>query len=94
MTHSTKRIATIHTQNHHTSHKTYRKSHKTYHKSHKTYHTSHKSHMIHDMQTSLDAFSSLPTLEAVYEMILNVPASESRQQICILKHIGYVWAKL
>ena len=70
MTHSTKRIATIHTQNHHTSHKTYHKSHKTYHKSHKTYHTSHKSHMIHDMQTSLDAFSSLPTLEAVYEMIL------------------------
>ena len=67
MTHSTKRIATIHTQNHHTSHKTYHKSHKTYHKSHKTYHTSHKSHMIHDMQTSLDAFSSLPTLEAVYE---------------------------
>ena len=60
MTHSTKRIATIHTQNHHTSHN-------TYHKSHKTYHTSHKSHMIHDMQTSLDAFSSLPTLEAVYE---------------------------
>lgn len=60
MTHSAKRIATIHTQNHHTSHK-------TYHKSHKTYHTSHKSHMILDMQTSLDAFSSLPTLEAVYE---------------------------
>ena len=67
MTHSAKRIATIHTQDHHTSHKTYHKSHKTYHKSHKTYHTSHKSHMIHDMQTSLDAFSSLPTLEAVYE---------------------------
>ena len=60
MTHYTKRIATIHTQNHHTSHK-------TYHTSHKTYHTSHKSHMIHDMQTSLYAFSSLPTLEAVYE---------------------------
>ena len=60
MTHSTKRIATIHTQIHHTSHK-------TYHTSHKTYHTSHKSHMIHDMQTSLYAFSSLPTLEAVYE---------------------------
>ena len=60
MTHSTKRIATIHTQKHHTSHK-------TYHKSHKTYHTSHKSHMIHDMQTSLYAFSSLPTLEAVHE---------------------------
>ena len=60
MTHSTKRIATIHTQIHHTSHK-------TYHTSHKTYHTSHKSHMIHHMQTSLYAFSSLPTLEAVYE---------------------------
>ena len=53
MTHSTKRIVTIHTQIHHTSHK--------------TYHTSHKSHMIHHMQTSLYAFSSLPTLEAVYE---------------------------
>ena len=31
MTHSTKRIATIHTQIHHTSHKTYHKSRKTYH---------------------------------------------------------------
>ena len=59
MTHSTKRIATIHTQN--SSHITQNLSH------HTKLITSHKSHMIHDMQTSLDALSSLPTLEAVYE---------------------------